>query len=150
MSEELPINEPDNVEVSSPEFGEETSKSNVEELRRVEPQNVRDNVEETKPNEGISPETQRKFIKLRVTRLLAISLWGVLLGLVACHFYTVTKFATKLTDIQPTPDVDSSVYIKEAIRSTNETAKTLYTFLGTLAAAVTGYFFEEARREDNR
>ncbi|MEM9540927.1 MAG: hypothetical protein AAGA60_15655 [Cyanobacteria bacterium P01_E01_bin.42] len=150
MSEERQINEPDNVEVSSPNSGEETSKSNVMELRLGETQNARDNIKETKQNEGISPEVTRRFIKLAITGLLAISLLGVLLSLVVCHFYTVTNFADKLTDIQPTPDTDNSVYIKEAIRSTNETAKTLYTFLGTLAAAVTGYFFEEARREDNR
>ncbi|MEM9544143.1 MAG: hypothetical protein AAGA60_32240 [Cyanobacteria bacterium P01_E01_bin.42] len=95
------------------------------------------------------PSEKRKTFKLYVTGGLAVSLWVILLLLACFHFAVVAHLSSKLANIEPTPDDNNnaSIYVKEAISATNDTAKTLYTFLGPLAAAVTGYFFEETRRE---
>jgi hypothetical protein len=92
----------------------------------------------------------RKTYRTRVSGQLAKFLWYLLGGVVACHMVSTIVFSWQLTK-KPSAD-DREQYterIKGAISSVNEAAKTLYTFLGPLATAVTGYYFTSVESSSN-
>ncbi|RAM50198.1 MAG: hypothetical protein C6Y22_18300 [Hapalosiphonaceae cyanobacterium JJU2] len=92
----------------------------------------------------------RKTYRTRVSGQLAKFLWYLLGGVVTCHMVSTIAFSWQLTQKPSADDKEQySERIKGAISSVNEAAKTLYTFLGPLATAVTGYYFTTVGNSSN-
>ncbi len=93
---------------------------------------------------------ERAKFKATIASGLAISIWIIIGIIVIIHIGTVA-----LLWVSPPSWIDSTKdaaeQLERASKSIDEIAKTLYTFLGTLATAITGYYFNEsaAARRDN-
>ena len=92
---------------------------------------------------------ERAKFKATIASRLAISIWIIIGIIVIIHIGTVAWLW-----VFPPSWVDSTKdaveQLERASKSIDEIAKTLYTFLGTLATAITGYYFNEsAAQRDN-
>lgn len=96
----------------------------------------------------VSTENRKTYVTLLAGNL-AKWLWIVLLGITCVHLIAVIFFAWFFTREPATNDKEQYVErINTAISGVNETAKTLYTFLGPLATAVTGYYFSNIEKDN--
>lgn len=87
-----------------------------------------------------SPAEIRRNKKLAAAGRLSMGLW-LLLGLItSTHMIAVIIFSGSMAWSEDTESAKTE-QVKEAINQVNETAKTLYAFIGPLVAAVTGYYF---------
>lgn len=98
-------------------------------------------------SEYISPGDQRKNKKLAAAGWLAGWLWFILGGVVGIHMLATVEFADILVTTESLED-KKTTQVEAAIGQVNDTAKTLYAFLGPLVAAVTGYYFSTSE-DDN-
>ena len=100
---------------------------------------------------------KKDLFEATTARILAISIWIIIGIIVIVHIGSVAWLWSHLPSlIDSTNDaveqLENAVeQIERASKSIDEIAKTLYTFLGTLATAITGYYFKEsaARKRDN-
>ncbi|AFY66202.1 hypothetical protein [Geitlerinema sp. PCC 7407] len=86
------------------------------------------------------PEEWRASLKLLVSALLALILWGFLGYVAVFHLLTSRQFAQKVADL-PAADPARVAQMEKAMIGFNSTVQTLYALLTPLATAVTGYFF---------
>ena len=93
---------------------------------------------------------QRAKFKATIASRLAISIWIIIGIIVIIHIGTVAWLWSHLPSLIDSTN-DAVEQLERASKSIDEIAKTLYTFLGTLATAITGYYFNEsaAARRDN-
>ncbi len=101
--------------------------------------------------EDFNASELRANLKARTAGYLAISIWVVISIIVIIHIGSVTWLWSHLPSLIDSTN-DGVEQLERASKSIDEIAKTLYTFLGTLATAITGYYFNEsaaARRDDS-
>jgi len=93
------------------------------------------------------PFQWRANLKATIAGRLALSIW-VLIGLITLSHLISVAFLW----IFPPKWLDSTQNAVEQLergaKSIDETAKTLYTFLGTLATAITGYYFSQSSDQE--
>ncbi|MBE9051005.1 hypothetical protein IQ243_11360 [Nostocales cyanobacterium LEGE 11386] len=89
---------------------------------------------------NISPEDKRLNFNTYLAGTLALMLWSSLIGVIFWHTFAVTSIAknlwntnSSLEEMQKKSETSSALI--------NETAKTLYTLIGPLATAVTGFYY---------
>ena len=100
--------------------------------------------------QAISEEDKRKNYKVQVTGILALLLWVVLGTVVIANIASVIFLAERLSSGKELGDASNAKIerIEKAVVMINDTAKTMYSFLTTLATAVTGYYFT-TKDDDN-
>ena len=89
--------------------------------------------------------------KARIAGFLAMFIWVVIGIIVIIHIWSVTRLWSHLPSLINSTN-EAVEQLERASKSIDEIAKTLYTFLGTLATAITGYYFNQsaaARRDDS-
>lgn len=96
----------------------------------------------------ISPMEHRKNQKLAASKQLAFWLWGLLAVTALIHLVSVVIFSGALV-FTNTSEGEKTEQVTSGIDQVNETAKTLYAFLGPLVAAVTGYYFSASETESS-
>lgn len=100
------------------------------------------------PSEPISPVEHRKNQKLAASKQLAFWLWGLLATTALIHLISVVIFSAVLVATSGS-EKQRTEPVTEGIGQVNETAKTLYAFIGPLVAAVTGYYFSASENENS-
>lgn len=100
------------------------------------------------PPEPISPVEHRKNQKLAASKQLAFWLWGLLATTALIHLIAVVSFSAVLV-VTSGSEKQRTEPVVEGIGQVNETAKTLYAFIGPLVAAVTGYYFSASENENS-
>ncbi len=93
--------------------------------------------------EDFNASELRANLKARTAGYLAISIWVVISIIVIIHIGSVTWLWSHLPSLIDSTN-DGVEQLERASKSIDEIAKTLYTFLGTLATAITGYYFNES------
>ncbi|MGK7882537.1 MAG: hypothetical protein AB4060_20910 [Crocosphaera sp.] len=81
-----------------------------------------------------------------VASILALALWGVLIFTIGYHLWTTVRFSHYLVASETPVEIEK---VQTAVTLVNDTAKTLYSFLGTLVTAVTAYYFKTIADEVN-
>ncbi|GBF78999.1 hypothetical protein [Aphanothece sacrum] len=81
----------------------------------------------------------RKDINNAVAALLALALWAVLIFTIIRHLEATISFSKHLFSSDTPLELEK---VQSAVAMVNDTAKTLYSFLGTLVTAVTAYYFK--------
>ena len=102
---------------------------------------VEEHVDNT--TEDFNASELRANLKARTAGYLAISIWVVISIIVIIHIGSVTWLWSHLPSLINSTN-DGVEQLERASKSIDEIAKTLYTFLGTLATAITGYYFNES------
>ncbi|MDJ0658986.1 MAG: hypothetical protein QNJ42_05785 [Crocosphaera sp.] len=82
-----------------------------------------------------------------IASILAVALWAVLIFTIAYHLITTVNFSQHLLTSDSSVELEK---VKTAVTLVDDTAKTLYSFLGTLVTAVTAYYFKTVADEVNR
>jgi hypothetical protein len=88
----------------------------------------------------------RKNINNGVAALLALALWAVLIFTIVRHLEATISFSKHLFSSDTPLELEK---VQSAVAMVNDTAKTLYSFLGTLVTAVTAYYFKTLLDESN-
>jgi hypothetical protein len=100
----------------------------------------------------ITPEDQRQNFKSRMTGFLAIGVWSLLAGVVIWQISFIGILCNKEIPKGSSASAgDQKELLDKKSTLINETAKTLYTFLGPLITAATGFYFassESKKSED--
>ncbi|BDI18564.1 hypothetical protein ANSO36C_43660 [Nostoc cf. commune SO-36] len=104
---------------------------------------------------NISPADQRQNFNTYLAGTLALMLWGTLIGVIFWHAFAINSISKNLwgtnsaiEEVQKKSETSSALI--------NDTAKTLYSLIGPLATAVTGFYYNSlalsksnSREEDN-
>ncbi|MDJ0729953.1 MAG: hypothetical protein QNJ33_08170 [Crocosphaera sp.] len=81
-----------------------------------------------------------------IASILAVALWAVLIFTIVYHLISTVKFSNYLVDSNTPIELEK---VQTAVTLVDDTAKTLYSFLGTLVTAVTAYYFKTVADEVN-
>jgi Fe2+ transport system protein B len=92
---------------------------------------------------------ERKTYRTRVAGELAQKFWGLLAFVVGLHLLSIIVFSFFLVKNSASSEKYSEA-MKNAVSNVNEASKTLYTFLGPLATAVTGYYFSSIAENNSK
>ena len=141
----------------------EQSNESESETTPIEPKSYRRTIKSTPLEEQLDGDisqttaedtkysaAERAKFKATIASRLAISIWIIIGIIVIIHIGTVAwLWVCPPSWIDSTKD--AAEQLERASKSIDEIAKTLYTFLGTLATAITGYYFNEsaAAQRDN-
>ncbi|MBN3905161.1 MAG: hypothetical protein HWQ35_00790 [Nostoc sp. NMS1] len=104
---------------------------------------------------NISPADKRQNFNTYLAGTLALMLWGTLIGVIFWHAFAINYISKSLwgtsssiEEVQKKSETSSALI--------NDTAKTLYSLIGPLATAVTGFYYNSvalsksnSREEDN-
>ncbi|MGK7886604.1 MAG: hypothetical protein AB4057_18510 [Crocosphaera sp.] len=94
----------------------------------------------------VTNSEKRKNINNRVAFILALALWAALIITIVSHLGTTVYFSNYLVDSETLVELEK---VQTAVSLVDNTAKTLYSFLGTLVTAVTAYYFKTIADEVN-
>ncbi len=81
-----------------------------------------------------------------IASILALFLWATLIITIFSHLGTTVYFSNHLVASETPIELEK---VQTAVTLVNDTAKTLYSFLGTLVTAVTAYYFKTVADEGN-
>ena len=81
-----------------------------------------------------------------IASILALALWATLIFTIVYHLMSTVKFSNYLVDSETPVELEK---VQTAVTLVDDTAKTLYSFLGTLVTAVTAYYFKTVADEGN-
>ena len=81
-----------------------------------------------------------------IASVLALALWATLIFTIVYHLMSTVKFSNYLVDSETPVELEK---VQTAVTLVDDTAKTLYSFLGTLVTAVTAYYFKTVADEGN-
>ena len=101
--------------------------------------------------EAQSSQYDDKDFRLRnrnnwIASILALALWTTLIITILSHLGTTVYFSNNLVASETPVELEK---VQTAVTLVNDTAKTLYSFLGTLVTAVTAYYFKTVADEGN-
>ena len=96
---------------------------------------------------GLMSSEKRKNRNNWIASILALALWSVLIFTIAYHLITTVNFSNRLLSSDSPVELEK---VQTAVTLVDDTAKTLYSFLGTLVTAVTAYYFKTVADEVNR
>jgi len=140
--------------MTSENFSEQQTTPHLEKTEKASLRDILKDTSLTNPRESepfsetkiTSGRNWRANLKSAMTGLLALALWLLLAGVVIWQILSIGK----LVEPNSTP---STAEQKELLdkKSTliNETAKTLYTFLGPLITAATSFYFSSSLNRDS-
>ena len=94
----------------------------------------------------VTNSEKRKNRNNQVASFLAIFLWFTLIITILSHLGSTVYFSHYLVASETTVEIEK---VQTAVTLVNDTAKTLYSFLGTLVTAVTAYYFKTVADEVN-
>ena len=91
------------------------------------------------------PEPNSK-LKLWISGIMAGVLWIGTGAVIGCHLYSITDLGYKLSQVEAgtANSKEKVANFQISISAVDGTAKGLYSFLTPFAAAVTGFYFNEA------
>ncbi len=126
-----------------------TSEEEGRDKTYISPPTIYISSENAKEDTEFAAAERAKF-KATIASILAISIWIIIGIIVIVHIGSVAWLWSHLPSLIDSTN-DAVEKLERASKSIDEIAKTLYTFLGTLATAITGYYFNEsaAAERDN-
>lgn len=89
----------------------------------------------------VTPEDRRQAFKNYIAGTLALILWSSLSGVIAWHIISVNSIIKEYGNTTSENLVTEKSKLDTSSSLVNDTAKTIYSFLGTLTAAVSGFYF---------
>ncbi len=89
----------------------------------------------------VTAEDRRLIFKNYVAGILAIAILLSLLGVIAWHIISISLIMSKYQNTTSKNLADEEAKLNKTSILVNDTAKTVYSFLGTLTAAVSGFYF---------
>ncbi len=88
----------------------------------------------------ISPEDKRQNFNTYLSGALAVMLWGALLWVMFWHTTSIGTMSNNLVATQLTFE-EAEKKVEHSSILINDTAKSLYAFIGPLATAVTSFYY---------
>ena len=129
---------------------------NPEQQRKTESRNLESFAEEYDSDKSDNSQAESgkdgdKDFRLRnrnnwIASILALALWATLIFTIVYHLMSTVKFSNYLVDSETPVELEK---VQTAVTLVDDTAKTLYSFLGTLVTAVTAYYFKTVADEGN-
>lgn len=129
---------------------------NPEQQRKTESKNLESFAEEYDSDKSDNSQAESgkdgdKDFRLRnrnnwIASILALALWATLIFTIVYHLMSTVKFSNYLVDSETPVELEK---VQTAVTLVDDTAKTLYSFLGTLVTAVTAYYFKTVADEGN-
>lgn len=129
---------------------------NPEQQRKTDSKNLESFAEEYDSDKSDNSQAEsgkdgNKDFRLRnrnnwIASILALALWATLIFTIVYHLMSTVKFSNYLVDSETPVELEK---VQTAVTLVDDTAKTLYSFLGTLVTAVTAYYFKTVADEGN-
>ena len=129
---------------------------NPEQQRKTDSKNLESFAEEYDSDKSDNSQAESgkdgdKDFRLRnrnnwIASILALALWATLIFTIVYHLMSTVKFSNNLVDSETPVELEK---VQTAVTLVDDTAKTLYSFLGTLVTAVTAYYFKTVADEGN-
>lgn len=129
---------------------------NPEQQRKTDSKNLESFAEEYDSDKSDNSQAESgkdgdKDFRLRnrnnwIASILALALWATLIFTIVYHLMSTVKFSNYLVDSETPVELEK---VQTAVTLVDDTAKTLYSFLGTLVTAVTAYSFKTVADEGN-
>ena len=129
---------------------------NTEQQRKTDSKNLESFAEEYDSDKSDNSQAESgkdgdKDFRLRnrnnwIASILALALWATLIFTIVYHLMSTVKFSNYLVDSETPVELEK---VQTAVTLVDDTAKTLYSFLGTLVTAVTAYYFKTVADEGN-
>ncbi|CCQ49737.1 MULTISPECIES: hypothetical protein [Crocosphaera] len=129
---------------------------NPEQQRKTDSKNLESFAEEYDSDKSDNSQAESgkdgdKDFRLRnrnnwIASILALALWATLIFTIVYHLMSTVKFSNYLVDSETPVELEK---VQTAVTLVDDTAKTLYSFLGTLVTAVTAYYFKTVADEGN-
>lgn len=129
---------------------------NPEQQRKTDSKNLESFAEEYNSDKSDNSQAESgkdgdKDFRLRnrnnwIASILALALWATLIFTIVYHLMSTVKFSNYLVDSETPVELEK---VQTAVTLVDDTAKTLYSFLGTLVTAVTAYYFKTVADEGN-
>ncbi|MDJ0579423.1 hypothetical protein [Crocosphaera sp.] len=127
-----------------------------EQKRKTDSENLESFAEEYDPDKSNNSQAESSKdddtdFRLRnrnnwIASILALALWATLIFTIVYHLISTVKFSNYLVDSNTPIELEK---VQTAVTLVDDTAKTLYSFLGTLVTAVTAYYFKTVADEGN-
>ncbi len=142
MPSDLPPNSEQTTKTNSENLGLFADKFGVGESGKLKPSGNKEGIEDFERRGS----EKRKNINNWIASILAIALWAILIYTIYTNLSTTVSFSNYLVASDSPVEVEK---VQTAVTLVNDTAKTLYSFLGTLVTAVTAYYFKTVADNNN-
>ncbi len=97
----------------------------------------------------INPEDKRQTFNTYLAGGLAILLWSSLVTVVILHYISASSISQRIFDESSSSLEEIESKVDKASALIDDTAKTIYSFLGPITAAITGFYYRNVSSRSN-